>query len=159
MADKQRIAVVRVRGRINMSRKTRDTLNMLKLYKKNHCVVVPNTNSYLGMINKVKDYVTFGPINQETFTKLLKKRGKITKQKELTEDYVKKETSKTMKGFSKDFMNFKKELKDITGLKPFFRLKPPEKGFERKGIKKPYSIGGALGYRGKGINDLIERML
>ena len=45
------------------------------------------------------------------------------------------------------------------GLKPFLALKPPSKGFERKGIKKSYSIGGALGYRGKAINGLVERML
>lgn len=43
--------------------------------------------------------------------------------------------------------------------KPFFRLQPPRKGFERKGIKKPFAFGGALGYRGEKINDLLERML
>ena len=43
--------------------------------------------------------------------------------------------------------------------KRFFRLAPPRKGFERKGIKKPFSVGGALGYRGSKINDLIRRMV
>jgi large subunit ribosomal protein L30 len=37
-------------------------------------------------------------------------------------------------------------------------LHPPRKGFGRKGIKAPFSIGGALGYRGEKMNDLIERM-
>ena len=53
----------------------------------------------------------------------------------------------------------KKELKDIPGLKRFFRLRPPEKGFERKGIKKTYAVGGVLGYRKDKINELIMRML
>ncbi|MBI5398947.1 uL30 family ribosomal protein [Candidatus Woesearchaeota archaeon] len=44
-------------------------------------------------------------------------------------------------------------------LKPYFRLSPPRGGFERKGTKKPYSVGGALGYRGNNINDLIRSML
>lgn len=38
-------------------------------------------------------------------------------------------------------------------------LCPPRGGFERKGIKMPYSVGGALGYRGKEIAELIKRMV
>ncbi|RMF55287.1 50S ribosomal protein L30 [Candidatus Woesearchaeota archaeon] len=38
-------------------------------------------------------------------------------------------------------------------------LHPPRGGFERKGIKKAFTKGGALGYRGKKINDLIKKML
>lgn len=39
------------------------------------------------------------------------------------------------------------------------RLQPPRGGFGRKGIKAPFSIGGALGYRREKINDLIKRMI
>ena len=41
----------------------------------------------------------------------------------------------------------------------YYRLSPPVKGFERKGIKVPYSQGGALGDRGDDINNLIKRMI
>ena len=44
-------------------------------------------------------------------------------------------------------------------MKKFFRLSPPRKGFGRKGIKFAFTKGGALGYRGIKINDLIKRML
>ncbi|MCB9358584.1 uL30 family ribosomal protein [Candidatus Woesearchaeota archaeon] len=37
-------------------------------------------------------------------------------------------------------------------------MHPPRGGFERKGIKKSFSIGGALGYRGDKINELIVKM-
>lgn len=37
-------------------------------------------------------------------------------------------------------------------------LHPPRGGFERKGIKIPFKVGGALGYRGEKINNLIKRM-
>ena len=40
-----------------------------------------------------------------------------------------------------------------------FRLNPPRKGYGRKGIKNAFSQGGALGYRGEKINDLLKRML
>ena len=43
--------------------------------------------------------------------------------------------------------------------RPFFRMHPPRGGFERKGIKVPFSRGGAYGYRGKEINELIRRMI
>ena len=43
--------------------------------------------------------------------------------------------------------------------KGVFSLTPPRKGFERKGIKVLFSNGGALGYRGDKINELIGRMI
>ncbi len=54
-----------------------------------------------------------------------------------------------------------KRGKKIQGEKDnkFYRLNSPRKGFERKGIKRPYSVGGALGYRAEKINDLIKRMV
>ena len=50
-------------------------------------------------------------------------------------------------------------LFDFLKLKPFFRLHPPKGGFEKAGIKKPFTVKGALGYRGDKINDLIKKML
>lgn len=52
-----------------------------------------------------------------------------------------------------------KDPYDPKKLKQFFRLSPPRKGFERKGVKVPFGKGGALGYRGAKINDLIKRMM
>jgi large subunit ribosomal protein L30 len=43
--------------------------------------------------------------------------------------------------------------------KKFFSLSSPKGGFERKGIKNPFTKGGALGYRGAKINDLIKKMI
>jgi len=40
-----------------------------------------------------------------------------------------------------------------------FALHPPRGGFERKGTKIPFKIGGAYGDRKEKINDLIKRML
>jgi len=53
-----------------------------------------------------------------------------------------------------------KLLKEKRGVKDkkYFALHPPIKGFERKGTKKSFKVGGALGYRGEKINELIKRM-
>jgi len=69
------IAVILVRGLINMRTDKKDTLKMLRLMRKNYCVVIKDTPSNMGMINKVKDYVTYGPIDDSTLKTLLDKRG------------------------------------------------------------------------------------
>ncbi len=157
--NKVRIAVVRVRGKVGVRNDIAKTLRMLRLYNVNTCIVIPNNPQYIGMLNKVKDYVTWGEISKETFKELLQKRGRLFGRKNLTEDYLKEKMNMTFDEFVEDFFSFKKELKDIPGLKLFFRLCPPRKGYGRKGIKKPFSLGGALGYRKDKINDLIKRMM
>jgi len=157
--DKKYIAVIRIRGIIGLKQEIKDTFKMLHLYKKNNCTIIPNTKDYIGMLKKIKDYATWGEINSETFKLLLEKRGRLPGNKLLTEDYLKQKLNLNFETFTKDFFEFKKKLKDIPGLKLFFRLSPPKKGFEKKGIKTPFSMGGVLGYRKEKINDLIQMMI
>ncbi len=123
-----KIAIVRIRGGIRVDGEIKDTLEMLRLYRQNYCVVYEKTPSFIGMVKKVKDYVAWGEVDDDTVRLLAEKRG------EPRPDDKKK-------------------------LKPYFRLSPPKGGFEKKGIKKGYSEGGALGYRGDKIKDLILRMM
>ena len=124
------IAVIRIRGITGVRKGTADTLDMLCLYKKNYCAVLRNTPSILGMLKKVKDYVTYGEISMEVLEELLKKRAEINPM-----DKEKKRTKK------------------------FFRLNSPRGGYGRRGIKKPFTKKGSLGYRGGNINDLLKRMI
>ena len=126
----KKIAIVRIRGSVRVKEEILNTLNRLKLFKVNYCVVYDETPSVMGMIKKAKDYITWGEIDDETLKMLNVARAKPDKSK-----------------------NAKSETKS------FFRLNPPVKGYGRKGIKKAFSLGGALGYRGEKINDLIKRML
>ena len=144
--EKQRtkFAVILVRGLVDLSRPVKDTLSMLRLRRKNHCVVINNNPINKGMIMKVKDYVTWGEITDETFNELLEKRGDLYEGR--TSDSKERYTYKFLEIGNKKY-------------KPYFRLNPPKKGFGRKGIKVGFKAGGALGYRGEKINDLIIRML
>lgn len=157
--ENKRILVIRIKGNINLNRNIKATLQMLRLYKVHNCVVIPNKPTYMGMLKKIKDIVTWGEIDEVTFKELLEKRGKLARKQKLTEQYLKEKIKTDFNGFVKDFMEFKKELSDIPGLKLFFKLSPPRKGFERKGVKVPFSMGGVLGYRKEKINDLLKRML
>jgi large subunit ribosomal protein L30 len=156
---KKRLAVVRVRGSIHLKPGIKKTLCLLKLKEPQNCVLVDSRPEYWGMINEVNDYVTWGEIQPSTLEKLLLERGGINGGR-LTEGFMKEKTGYgSIGGFVAEYMDFKAELDDIPSFKKVFRLNPPRKGFERLGIKKPYSIGGVLGYRGVKINQLIERML
>ena len=52
-----RLAIIRVRGIVNVDRDFGDTLRMLRLYTKNYCVVMEGTPQIKGMINKVKHLI------------------------------------------------------------------------------------------------------
>lgn len=157
--ERKKIAVVRIRGANKLRSDVEETMRMMRLHNKNSCVVIDNTESYVGMIIKAKDYITWGEIDEATFRILLEKRGKIVGNKALSEEYLNGKTKLDYDGFTKEFFAFKKSLKDVAGMKLFFRLKPPIGGFERQGIKRPYSMGGAIGYRKEKINELIRKML
>lgn len=157
--DKKRIAVIRIRGIIGVKKKAVYTMKLLYLYKVNNCIIIDNTKNYTGMLKRIKDYVTWGEIDEPTFKQLLEKRGRLPGNKKLQLDYLEQKVNQDFESFSKNFIAYKKELKDIPGLKLFFRLSPPKKGFDRKGIKQPFSLGGALGYRKEKINELIQRMI
>lgn len=160
--DKQagsRLAVVRVRGSIHVKPGIKKTLKLLKLNEPNNCVLVDSRPEYRGMLKTINDYVTWGEIQPSTLEKLLTERGRIHGGR-LSEEFMKEKTKYgSIGGFVREYMDFKAELGDIPAFKKVFRLNPPRKGFERLGIKKPYSVGGVLGCRGVKINQLIERML
>ena len=151
-------AVVRVRSSINMKPNISKTLELLNLTRVNHCVLLEDSKIVRGMLRVAKDYITWGEIDKSMAVKLIKSRGKLVGDKDVTEEYIKSATS---------FSNFDKltdaliknnlKYKDIPDIKPIFRLNPPRKGYE--GIKRSFINKGALGYRGKEINKLIDRMV
>ncbi|WP_456422046.1 50S ribosomal protein L30 [Thermococcus sp.] len=153
-----KLALIRLRSGIRARGEVRDTLAMLRLHRINHLVIVDDTPSYRGMIQKVKDYITWGEIDKETLVKLLKKRGRLVGNKPITDEYVQEKLGMSIEEFAEKVINGEMKLKDLPNIKPVFRLHPPRGGL--KGSKKrSFKEGGALGYRGEKINELIERML
>lgn len=153
----KRLAVIRVRGMARTSRDTEETLKMLRLTRVNYCALVNDSNSYAGMLQKVKDYVTWGEVDAEDVEMILRNRGELIGGARLTDAYMKEKTKySSIKEFAKAFVDGRAELKDIPELKLFFRLHPPRKGYS--GIKRSFKEGGALGARGAEIKKLIYRM-
>jgi large subunit ribosomal protein L30 len=150
-------AIIRLRGSVNTKPEIKDTLKMLRLNQINHCVLVPDTPNYKGMIQKVKDYVAYGPVNAETLALILENRGRVAGGDRLTDEYVVKNSGyKSIKEFAEALASGKAAMSDVTGLNPVFRMHPPRKG--HAGLKRTFQQGGALGNYGEDISLLVEKM-
>ncbi len=148
--------VVRVRGTIHARHDIVDTLHHLHLTRANHATVVPEAASVSGMLAAVQGYVTWGEADPETVTLLLKERGETVGGERLTETTI----GEVLR--AKDLPEVTRKVASegmprVPGLKPLFRLKAPKGGW--RSTKRAYSLGGALGYRGRAINDLVRRMV
>lgn len=148
--------VIRVRGTIHARHDIIDTLDVLHLTRPNHATVLPEAESFRGMLTKVQGYVTWGEAEPETIGRLLKERGETTAGARLDD--------KTLAevGPSKDLNELTRNvlaqgLLRSPGVRPLFRLRAPKGGW--RSTKKSFALGGALGYRGRAINDLAQRML
>jgi large subunit ribosomal protein L30 len=151
-------AAIRVRGTVNVRGDIKDTLKMLRLNRVNHCVIVPKDPSMEGMLRKAKDYITWGEPKPETLAKLILKRSRLENGKKVTDPYIRKNTKfRSIIAFAKAVCEGKERFSNLKSIKPVIRLHPPVKGYE--GIKRSFVEGGALGYRGEKINDLIDRMI
>ena len=147
--------VIRVRGTIHARHDIVQTLDELHLTRPNHATVVPEAEAYRGMLSKVQGYVTWGEAEPETVGLLLRERGETSDGRRLDEKTI---ADVLPKGSNGDLT--RRVLSDglrIRGIRPLLRLKAPKGGW--RSTKKPFSLGGALGYRGRAINDLAKRMV
>ncbi|HXW66309.1 MAG TPA: 50S ribosomal protein L30 [Thermoplasmata archaeon] len=148
--------VVRVRGTIHARRDIVETLRFLHLTRANHATVVPEAPPVRGMLFKVQGYVTWGEAEPETLGLLLKERGRGPDGHPLSGggEGVGAETV-DLAALSRAVADG--GLSGVKGVRPLFRLKAPKGGW--RSTKRPYTLGGALGYRGRAINDLVRRMV
>lgn len=151
-------AVVRVRGTVNVKPNIKKTMQLLRLTRTNHCVLVEENPVSKGMLQIIKDYTTWGEINKEMLSKLISSRGMLVGDKPITDEYLKSATSySSIEKLSEAILDNTVKYKDIPDVKPLFRLNPPKKGYRT--VKRSFMNRGSLGYRKEKINALIERML
>ena len=152
--------VVRVRSNVNVERSIRETMDYLNLTKVNHAVIIPENDQYRGMLQKAKDYITWGEATEELVEKMLSERGRMSGDNPLTDSLVKDNTDyKNIGEFAKAIVSNDATVKHVPGLKRVFRLHPPRGTKGWGGIKRPFVLGGALGSRGDKIGALVERMI
>jgi large subunit ribosomal protein L30 len=141
------IAIIRIRGTVGVKKDIKYTLTQIGLNKPNHCILIQDNEQNKGIIKKIKDYVAFGEINNETLKKLIEKRGKYSNKNKINS----KDVEKIIKLITEN------KIKE-TKINKVFRLNPPLKGFKRS-TKSGYNQGGMLGNNKEKINDLLLKMI
>ena len=148
--------VVRVRGTIHAKHEIVETLRYLHLTRANHATVLPEIPEYKGMLVRAQGYITWGEADPETVGLLVHQRGVTTSGAKVSRETLGKEIpAKDLPELTQSILA--EGLPPVRGMRPLFRLKPPKGGW--RSTKKPFGLGGALGYRGKAINDLVRRMV
>ncbi len=152
-------AIVQVRGEVNRKQDVQDTLKMLNIHIVNHCALVPETDTYQGMITKVNDYVAVGEPDADVLETVLAKRAEPLegKQSDVDEEWLAENTEYDDFGALAEALLAEETTLREEGLSPTLRLHPPRGGHD--GIKKPTVEGGQLGKHTTGeINDLLDSM-
>ena len=144
---------VRTRGLVGVPVAVRHTLHMLRLRQKFSCILLQGSSDYLGMLKKVKDYISYGPIKSDVLKKLLSQRGRMIGNKPI------KLPQEKFDAIVGDLISLKMEPTDLEkfDIKSFFRLHPPRGGFKKE-TRLPWPKG-ILGDVGNYINDIISKML
>lgn len=152
------MVAIRVRGLSDISREIKETLQLLRLNRNCHAVLIDDSPSNIGMLRKVQNYITWGEISRENVAMLVKERGRLVGDEKLTDTYAKEIGYKSLDELAEAAHRLEVNYNKLAKVKPIFRLHPPKKGFKGK-IKKSFAAGGVTGYRGDAINDIIERMI
>ncbi|MFA5485160.1 MAG: hypothetical protein WC260_02870 [Candidatus Pacearchaeota archaeon] len=71
------IAVIRIAGQCKLGNKVINTFERLKLGKKYSCILIDEKDKIrMGMVNSIKNFVTFGEISENLIKELKEKRDK-----------------------------------------------------------------------------------
>lgn len=151
------ILVVNIRGTINAPAPMRKTLKQLYLSKRHRATIIPDNEVYGGMLQKVKDYVSWCHVEAPFIARILEKRARKDGEKPLTKDDLKKLSYKSFIDLAKSLEAGKASLSHLEGLKPSFVLAPPKGGFKRS-IRRQFRQGGVLG-ENPDLPKLVESML
>jgi large subunit ribosomal protein L30 len=143
------ILVIRIAGLVDVNSDVQEALFRMRLRRKYSAVLIQETPENLKLIQKVRNFIAFGPIDEKTLHILLEKRAKVIGKNKL-------DVKSVIAGLQTQAKKGKLDLSEL-GVKPFFRLHPPIKGIDSKihaGKNK-----GVLGDNKEKINDLVRRML
>jgi large subunit ribosomal protein L30 len=148
-------ALVQIRGEVNISGDIQDTLEMLNLHGVNQCTLVPETDTYRGMITKVNDYVAHGEPSADVVATLIRRRAEPEEgSADVTDEWIAENTDyDDVDALAAALVDEETTLRE-QGLAPSIRLHPPRGGHD--GLKHPTVESGQIG---KHTTEEIDRLL
>ena len=150
--------VVRIKGQADVPHWASTTLRLLRLDKKYRATIVPARENTLGMLNKVKHYVSWREADADTARELLDKRGRGPGRAALTEEGLRGAGFSGPGELAEALASGRTSMSSHPSLlKPWFALSPPRRGF-RRSTKRMYGQRGVLG-RNEDLGELVRRMI
>jgi large subunit ribosomal protein L30 len=151
-------AIVQLRGEVNLRPAVKQTLGQLNLHRVNHCTLVPESETYEGMLTEVTDVVAFGEPTESTLAMLLRRRAEPAEgSADIDDEWVAEATDYDDIDALAAALLAEETTLQAEGLSPVLRLHPPRGG--HNGIKNAVAEGGELGrHETAAIDDLLTAM-
>ncbi len=149
--------VVRIKGQADVPYWAKTTLNLFKLEKKFRATIIPAKENTLGMLNKVKHYVSWQEVDSALAKELLDKKARVSGYKKITDVDIKKIGFNSVDELAASLAEGKTSMTKLKPMKPWFALSPPRHGFKRS-TKKMYGEKGVLG-QNKELGDIVRNMM
>ncbi len=136
------------------------TLNTLRMKTRYSAVLLRDNPSVKGMLQRIKDHITWAEAKKEDIELLLSNRASTAEGLGLAPEFVKKNSglagvSELVAALYSGKVTLVK-LREM-GIAPYFRLHPPRGGFPRSS-KRPFTESGELGFRKEGLHGLLTKM-
>ena len=154
------LLAIRLKGGFGTPWPLESTLETLRLKRKFNAVLIENTPATIGMLRKLKDYITWGEARTNDIATILRERGELLGGTEMTDEAIRKRFGEaSIQDLALALTEGRITLRELRqkGLNPVFRLHPPSGGFERRG-KRAYGSGGELGRRQTQLSTLLANM-
>ncbi len=151
------ILVIRLRGTVNVYRDVASSLDRLGLRRRYAATIVPPTNDYVGLLRSASAFVAWSEVDKGVIASILKARGELSGDRPIDAEWLKARGFQDVDELAAKIADGSVDMRHLEGLKPFFRLHPPLKGF-RKSTNKHYGAGGMLAENPE-LPELVERMI
>jgi large subunit ribosomal protein L30 len=149
--------VVRMSGQINVPYWAKTTLQLLKLDKKFRATIIPAKENTLGMLDRIKHYISWQEVSADIAKELFSKKGRKAGYKKISNEDLTKLGFKSIDELASSISEGKLSMNKLKPIKPWFALSPPKRGFKRS-TRKTYGEGGILG-KNKDLIELVRKMI
>lgn len=149
--------VVRIKGQADVPHWATYTMNLLKLEKKYRATILPAKYNTLGMLNKIKHYVSWIELDAALAKELIDKKARKTGYKKIATEDIKELGFASIEELAEALSEGKAVLSKLKPLKPWFALAPPRHGFKRS-TKRLYGQKGILG-QNQDLGTLVRNMM
>ncbi|RDJ31574.1 MAG: 50S ribosomal protein L30 [Crenarchaeota archaeon] len=149
--------VVRIKGQVDVPYWAEHTLKLLKLEKRYRATIIPAKENTLGMLNKVKHYVSWQEVDTGLAKELLDKKARKSGYKKITSEDLGEIGFKSIDELATSLAEGKTSLTKLKPLKPWFALAPPRHGF-KKSTKRMSGQKGVLGQNNE-LATIVRNMM